>query len=269
MATVSVEDINLYYEQSGTGEPLVLIQGLGLDSSAWLHQIPALSQQYQVIRFDNRGIGRSDAPKSAYSTRMMAKDTIALLDALSIDRATVLGFSLGGCIAQILALQYPKRVQRLILINTAAQFPQITLQVIQIWLKLFQAGVDPETQMRAQLPLLFTDAFFEDQQQVNNLIKDSLQHLYPPTIEGFAGQVAACLEHNTTNQLQQIAAPTLILSAQADQLVAPASSYLLALQIPNAKLQRIEGAGHNFFWEKPSLLNQAVLSFLGDCDREH
>lgn len=263
MPTVCVKEINLYYEQHGAAEPLILIQGLGLDSSAWLHQIPMLSQHYQIICLDNRGIGRTDAPQMDYSTEQMAEDTIALLDSLEIRQAHVLGFSLGGCIAQTLALRYPERIRRLILVNTAAHLPAITRYIIQVWLKMLQAGVAPEIRMRTQLPWLFTDTFFQNEQQIDQLINASLQYPYVQTVEGYMGQVAACVKHDTSNHLEQIMAPTLVLAGQADRLIPVASSQGLAAAIPGALLHLVENGGHNFFWESPELFNQAVLDFLG------
>ena len=114
MPTVRVGDINMYYEIHGKGEPLLLIMGLGSDLTSWIFQIPEFSKKYRVIAFDNRGVGRSDAPDVPYSTAMMADDTTGLLDALGIERAHILGLSMGGFIAQELALKYPQRVKSLI-----------------------------------------------------------------------------------------------------------------------------------------------------------
>ena len=264
MSTIKVHDINLYYEIYGEGEPLVLIQGLGLDSSAWLNQTPAFSQKYQVILFDNRGIGRTDAPESSYSTESMVNDTVTLLNALAIDNAHVLGFSMGGFIAQRLAHKYPERVKSLILVGTAAKLSPIATHIIQLWLRMLEEEVNPETRMRAQLPWLFTENFFENSEQVEALIQLSLAYPYLPTIHGFAGQVAACIEHNSLNHLNQIVSPTLVLVGQEDILIPVKLSQELARGLPNAELLILEGGGHNFFYEIPEQFNRAVLNFLGN-----
>ncbi len=262
MPTIHLRGINLYYEIQGTGNPILLLQGLGLDSAAWVYQIPALSQQHQLILPDHRGVGRTDQPAASYTTEEMAEDAIALLDALEIDQADVLGFSMGGLIAQILALHHPERVNRLLLVNTAAYLPPVTQHILQNWLQMMQDKVRPATRMRSQLPWLFTDRFFGDPQQVDQLIQDSLQYPYPQTTAGFAGQLAACLTHDTRNQLQQISAPTLVLAAAADRLIPTAQAHKLATDIPNAQLQWVAQAGHNFLWETPAAFNQAVLAFI-------
>jgi pimeloyl-ACP methyl ester carboxylesterase len=262
MSTIKVHDINLYYEIYGEGEPLVLIQGLGLDSSAWLNQTPAFSQKYQVIIFDNRGIGRTDAPKSSYSTEILVDDTVALLNALALDNAHVLGFSMGGFIAQKLAHKYPEKIKSLILAGTAAKLSPRATKIIQVWLRMLKEQVNPETRMRAQLPWLFTEKFFENSEQVEALIQLSLAYPYLPTIHGFAGQVAACVEHNSLNYLNQIVSPALVLAGQEDMLIPVKLSQELARGLPNAELLILEGGGHNFFYEIPEQFNRAVLNFL-------
>ncbi|MCK4963645.1 MAG: alpha/beta fold hydrolase, partial [Dehalococcoidia bacterium] len=145
MPTTKVGDINMYYEVHGEGEPLLLIMGLGSDLTSWIFQIPEFSKKYQVIAFDNRGVGRTDAPDVPYSTAMMADDTTGLLDALGIEKAHVLGLSMGGFIAQELAVKYPQRVKSLVLAATAAGPYSWATHVLGIRIRLAQEGVKQET----------------------------------------------------------------------------------------------------------------------------
>lgn len=262
MPVVKLREINLYYEIHGTGKPLLLIHGLGLDSGAWIGQVLALSSTYQVITFDNRGAGRTDAPEVPYSTEMMAEDTIALLDVLGVDRIHVLGFSMGGLIAQILAIKYPDRVQSLVLASTAAKLPAISKQVIQGWAQLLKEKIRPGMRVKVQLPWLFTNDFLQSDAIVDELINLSLRYPYQPTVSGFTGQVAACVAHNMLDQLSQIAVPTLVLAGQEDILIPVKASQEMVLNLPNATLQIIDHASHNFFWEMPDRFNQAVLHFV-------
>lgn len=262
MPVVKVREINLYYEIHGTGEPLLLIHGLGLDSGAWIGQVLALSSTYQVITFDNRGCGRTDAPGFPYSTEIMAEDTIALLDALEIDRCHVLGFSMGGLIAQVLTIKYPERVQSLILASTAAKLPAISRQVIQAWAQLLKEKIRPGMRVKVQLPWLFTNQFLQSDAIVDELINLSLRYPYQPTVSGFTGQVAACVTHDSLEQLSQIVLPTLILAGQEDILIPVKASQEMMLNLPNATLQIIDHASHNFFWEMPDQFNRAVLDFV-------
>ncbi|MEE8470206.1 MAG: alpha/beta hydrolase [Dehalococcoidia bacterium] len=123
MPTARIGDINVYYETYGEGQPLLLIAGLGADLTGWILQIPEFSRKYRVIVFDSRGSGRTDAPDMPYSIEMLADDTAGLLDALGVEKAHILGLSMGGCIAQELALKYPQRVKGLILAATLARLP--------------------------------------------------------------------------------------------------------------------------------------------------
>src|SRR5574341_2228297 len=123
MARTHVNGIDMYYEVHGSGEPLVLIMGLGANTTAWYRQIPVFSREYQVIVFDNRGAGRSDKPNEPYSMGQMADDAHGLMDALGVESAHVFGMSLGGMIAQELVLRYPERVRNLVLGGTMSGGP--------------------------------------------------------------------------------------------------------------------------------------------------
>ncbi|TET86915.1 MAG: alpha/beta fold hydrolase, partial [Desulfobacteraceae bacterium] len=115
MPKIKVQDIDLYYEIHGEGYPMVLIRGLGSNADHWYTQTPVFSSRYRVVSFDNRGIGRSDKPNEPYTISMMADDTVGLMDALGILRAHILSLSMGGMIAQEIALKYPEKVESLVL----------------------------------------------------------------------------------------------------------------------------------------------------------
>ncbi len=150
MSAIRIGDISMYYEVHGDGEPLLLINGLGLDSSFWMPQVSVFSQKHRVIVFDNRGVGQTDAPKVSYTTDMMADDTIMLLDHLSIARTNILGFSMGGLIAQKIAIKYPKRVKSMILASTAAELSPKAKQIISVWRRMLKEKINPETYLRQQ-----------------------------------------------------------------------------------------------------------------------
>src|SRR5690349_18217962 len=118
MPKTTSNGIELYYEIYGEGKPLVLISGLGYSLWQWHRVVPLLAEHFQVITFDNRGVGQSEKPAGPYSAQILAADTVGLLDALQIERAIILGHSMGGFIAQALALDFPGRVEKLILCST-------------------------------------------------------------------------------------------------------------------------------------------------------
>ena len=136
MPKVKVNGIELNYVESGSGDPLLLIMGFGGDHLAWVFQVPAFSGKYRVISFDNRGAGQSSVPDAPYSTRMMADDAVGLLDALGVERAHVLGVSMGGMIAQEVALNHPRRVRSLQLHCTYARPDRYMLELMDVWRSL-------------------------------------------------------------------------------------------------------------------------------------
>jgi pimeloyl-ACP methyl ester carboxylesterase len=252
----------MYYEVHGDGEPLVLIHGLSLDSSWWINQLPVFSQTYQVIVFDNRGVGQTESPDSPYSTEMMADDTVALLKSLNITTAHILGVSMGGMIAQQIALKYPEIVKSLILATTAAKFPARAKHLTRLWLKMVEQQVSPETRLREVCLWVFTNKFFEDEEQVTTAVNLGLNQPHPQPERGFAGQVAALLQHDTQDRLSQITVPTLVLVGKEEILIPVSFSAELAANIPNAELVVSERGGHNYWAETPELFNQAVMQFL-------
>jgi 3-oxoadipate enol-lactonase len=264
MPSVKLGNINMYYEVHGDGESLVLIQGLSLDSSAWVNQISAFSQKYRVIVFDNRGVGQSDSPTIPYSTEMMADDTVELLKLLNIKNAHILGFSMGGMIAQQIALKYPELVKSLILITTGAKFPARAKYLTKLWLKMLEEQVSTETRLQEICLWVFTDEFFEDEARVTAAVNLGLNNPHPQLNHGFAGQVAALLQHDTQDKINQISAPTLVLIGKDEIFIPVDFSEELATHIPNAKLVVLEQGSHNHWLEFPEPFNQAVMQFLAE-----
>jgi 3-oxoadipate enol-lactonase len=274
MSTAKVDAIELYYEDHGSGDALLLIMGLAADSMAWLFQVPELSKHYRTITFDNRGVGRSSKPPGPYTISQMADDTAGLLDVLGISRAHVVGVSMGGMIAQELALRHPQRVRGLVL---ACTYPepdadierQRQFSVEQLGGKVTAGGdiqvdlkaLDPMAFFQQLLPLAFNQAFIENElPKLMPLFAGALQYGF--SMEAILGQVAAVMTHKATDRLHQIKSPTLVMTGDADRLVPPANSELLAKHIPGARLVKIAGGSHGFNFETPEVFNREVLNFL-------
>jgi 3-oxoadipate enol-lactonase len=262
MPRTRIGNIEIYYEVYGSGEPLVLIHGLSMDSSTWLNQVPVLSQKYQVIVFDNRGVGQTDAPSEAYSTDMMADDTVALLKFLNIENAHILGFSMGGMIAQTITLKYPELVRSLLLTSTAARFPARAKHLVQVWLRMLNENVSLESRIREGFLWVYTNKFFEHDETVTASVNSALNSPYPLSTQGFAGQVAALMQHDTRSRLSQISVPTLVLIGGDEILIPVEFSEELTASIPKAELVILEHGGHNCWMEFPEPFNQAVMKFL-------
>ena len=274
MSIAKVGSVELYYEEHGTGDPLLLIMGLAADSQAWMFQIPDFAKQYRVIAFDNRGVGRSSKPAGPYTIHEMADDTLGLLDALKIDKAHVVGVSMGGMIAQELVLRNPERVRALVLACTYPE-PDADIERTRTFtVEQFGGSVDasggihvdlkalnPMMFLQQLLPNVFNQSFIEKElPKLMQIFSGALQYGF--SMEAILGQVGAVMTHKATDRLHAIKSPTLVITGDADRLVPPASSDILAREIPNARLVKIPGGSHGFNFETPQLFNDAVLDFL-------
>ncbi len=262
MPKVKVNGIQLYHEVHGQGEPLVLIMGLGASTLGWNMQIPTLSREFQVIAFDNRGSGRSDKPATPYTIRLFADDTADLMDALGIASTHVYGQSMGGLIAQELALSYPERVRTLVLGSTTCGGQQ-AVPALPEHLTLMAAlnTLSVEEAAEKGLPLMYSEEFIARKRQ--ELIARALAEaeLRPP-LDAFVRQVQATVRHEAYDRLPQICCPTLIISGADDKVVPAENSRILAERIPNAELVVLPKAGHGYLVECAEESNAIVLDFL-------
>jgi 3-oxoadipate enol-lactonase len=279
MSIAKVGELELYYEEHGNGDPLLLIMGLAADSTGWIFQIPDLSRHYRTIAFDNRGVGRSAKPAGPYSIHEMADDAAGLLDCLGIQRTHVVGISMGGMIAQELALRHPERVRGLVL---ACTYPEPDADVeshLHFSMRKFGGHVTTDGEMEIDveainpmeflqhmLPTVFNPEFI--QRELPKLIQvfsGALQYGF--SMEAVLGQVAAVMGHRATDRLHRITAPTLVMTGDADLLIPPGNSDILARHIPGAKLVKVPGGSHGFNFETPEVFNRAVLEFLATANR--
>ena len=274
MSTIKIGSVELYYEEHGSGDPLLLIMGLAADSQAWMFQLPDFARRYRTISFDNRGVGRSSKPPGPYSIHEMADEAAGLLDALSIPRAHVVGVSMGGMIAQELVLRHPEKVRGLVL---ACTYPEPDAEVErqrEFSLNQFGGSVDASGVMKIDvsainplmflqqlLPNVFNQEFIDRElPKLMQIFSGALQWGF--SMEAILGQVGAVMSHNATDRLHRIKSPTLVITGDADRLVPPAGSDILAREIPGAKLVKVPGGSHGFNFETPEIFNREVLTFL-------
>jgi len=262
MPKVTVNGIRMFYEETGGGEPLILIMGFGGDHLAWAFQVRALAEHYRVVTFDNRGAGQSDAPEPPYTIRTMADDTAGLIAALGIERAHVVGVSMGGMIAQELALAYPGRVRSLHLGCTTAR-PDTHMKALLAAWRDMRAALTPDALVRALMLWLFSYRTYDERPEfVEAVIQTALANPFPQSLMGFLGQAAAIEHHDTLARLPGIHCPTLVSVAEDDILVPPRFSRELVARIPGAALRAVVGAGHVYFWEQADAFNALCLDFL-------
>jgi pimeloyl-ACP methyl ester carboxylesterase len=265
MPKAAVNGINIYYEVQGKGVPLVMIQGFAGNHQAWFFQTPVFRKYYKVIIFDNRGIGKSGRSGEAYTIRTMADDVIGLLDSLHIDKAHILGLSLGGIVAQEIAISYPERVIKLILGSTFAgrEIDDAHPEMKEV-LGIQEGSADVDTgsiDFRKLMNFMVSSAFNKRlfRMVLVTLSKYSLRSVNP---EGYLSQLQSVTDYDTLDRLQMIKAPTLVLTGTGDRIVSPGMSDLIASKIANARLVKVKGGSHAFFMEMRSRFNKEVLDFL-------
>ena len=249
--------MNIKWESTGEGPPLLLIQGLGYGRWGWEPILPGLATRHQVVAFDNRGIGESDKPPGPYTAAQMAGDALQVLDEAGIDRAHVLGASLGGMIAQELVVAAPERVERLILCCTTPGGPA-TVPMPEATARLFAEA--PSLAPEVALRRFVENALGADPspQLVDELFARRAAN--PPDPAGWQAQAAAGLGFQGVEA--EIAAPTLILGGTADNVVDHRNADVLAARIPGAQVELLAGAGHLFFWERPDESVRIINEFL-------
>jgi 3-oxoadipate enol-lactonase len=258
MPIVRSGDADIAYETAGHGDPLLMIMGFLADSRMWVLQTPVFAEHFKCITFDNRGVGMSSSPPGPYTTEQMAADAIAVLDDAGIDRAHVLGISMGGAIAQHVALKAPERIRSLTLAATWCH-PNLWLErIAEIGEQLSALG--PEHAGRAALLWLFTPRLIIHEPDVVNAIEQMMLAFEPPP-DTFVKQIHGVLTHDTRAQLAQIEAPTLVLGARRDVMVPPELAEIVAASIPGSRFELLDG-GHAFSAENAAEFNRVILDFL-------
>ena len=253
------QGVRIAYDVHGDGEPLVLIMGLGYGRWGWEPVVEPLAAHYQVITFDNRGYGDSDAPPGPYTAAQLAGDTLAVLDAVEVDRAHVVGASLGGAVAQELALRHGGRIEKLVLMATmsgASNMHPIPAPTLALMAEA--PTLDPAVAIRR-----FVENALEpepDPQLVDRIV--AIRVAKPPDPAGWAAQAAIWATFDAWEELPRIGAPTLVVQGEGDVVVDPRNAALLAERIPGAELRMVPG-GHLFFWNRPDALVSPLREFLG------
>ncbi|MDM8001155.1 MAG: alpha/beta hydrolase [Dehalococcoidia bacterium] len=267
MPQASVNGVVLFYKTYGKGEAIVMIPGLGAGHTSWFRQIPVFKKRFRVVTFDPRGIGRSERLQKGYAFRVLADDVIGLMDHLSIQKAHVLGQSLGGLVAQEVAIDYPERVLKLMLVSSAIAGGDVNPTNPELMEALGYDGgatqvnfckLDTRKTMHAVIGMSFDRLLYRKAMQFLSrfFVKEEM-------FDGLSDQLKAIAGHNTIDRVHQIKAQTLVITGAKDRIVSPDGSRALAARIPNAKLVMVEGGSHGFNVEMAARFNREVLGFLG------
>ena len=263
MSFAKINNIECYYEIHGEGRPLVLIAGLASDSESWRLVLGPLKKRFKVIIFDNRGVGRTKDPGGPLNISDMAKDTVALMDHLGIENAHILGHSMGGFIAQDIAITYPERVNKVILACTApALSDKVQILLGDILFKIYTRDDKYEDFIKDFIKWLFTPAFLHDKKKTSQFIKYVLTYPYRQNHENFKRQFEACGKYRSVDRLKRFKSETLLISAGKDMVISEAETNLLNSKIPDSKIKHIPKSAHSVQTEFPKQFAKDVIEFL-------
>lgn len=259
MPYVTNRGARIYWEEQGSGPPVLLIMGLSFTLEMWFRVVPHLVNSYRVLLFDNRGIGKSDVPAGPYTIPVLASDAVAVLEAAGVAAAHVIGASMGGMIAQELALRYPERVRSLLLGCTSysglfAKWPNFRKGPSNLgWFRA--SRLQRERDMRTLLYAADT---------LNELIEEDIGVRLGCkwTYKGVLSQLAGILLWSSYRRLPSIKVPTLVVHGAEDHLIPPQNGKVVASRIPGARFELLPNAGHVFVTDQPEATIRYILDFL-------
>lgn len=260
MPLAELGDFRVYYEEHGDGDPVLLLNGLGADHTAWALQTEALADRYRVIVLDNPGVGQTVGPRGPYTTAQFADLAAALVDGLGCGASHVVGASMGGAIAQQLALRRPELVRSLALHCTWGRADRHLSAIIRTW-KVAARALPYVDLCRQVWPYVFTVWWYNDRpEQLVELERAAAKS--PQPAEAFCDQAEACLTHDVLDRLGEIAAPTLLTVGDRDILTPAHHTYAIKDEMPDARVRVWQKMGHAPFWETPEEFNTVTLNWI-------
>jgi pimeloyl-ACP methyl ester carboxylesterase len=266
MPQVQCNGVALHYADTGTGDPLIFLNGLAGDHLYWMGQVRAFSGRgsrvFRCLALDNRDAGQSSYATGPYTVPDLAADVAGLLEALDLPAAHVVGLSLGGMIAQELAVRYPQHVRSLCLMGTLARTDAWFSGMLDAFSLIRRQVADSCAFFEAVLPWLVSHRFFEQPERVEWLRALLRQNPYPQRIDGFFRQFEAIRQHDTLDRLPAIQCPVLVAVGEDDMIAPPRYSRQIAERLPHARLEVLAGVGHAPPIEAPRVFNQLLGEFL-------
>jgi pimeloyl-ACP methyl ester carboxylesterase len=256
----SADGARIHYEVQGTGEPVVLLPGLGMALATWSEVGGKLAGENRVISIDPRGSGDSDKPDQPYTGELVAGDVAAVLDDVGVERAHVVGQSMGGMIAQQLALHHPERVASLVLLSTFAAPDEWGNRVLEVRRTAIER-LGLAEQFRMSLLFVFSPRSFREMREwIAGLERRLAEH--PPDQRAYLRQLDFCNRHDARERLGVLTVPALVISGEQDVLTSAIQGRELAELIPGAEYREYAGASHGLLWERGDELAQVIGAFV-------
>ncbi|MFX1240732.1 MAG: alpha/beta fold hydrolase [Promethearchaeota archaeon] len=268
-----INGIKICYEILGSNQPVLLVHGFGSKKESWIAQFKPLSEHFKVIRFDNRGAGKSDRPKGDYSMELFADDIAALLDYLKIEKIHIVGWSLGGMIVQNFVLKYPHRVIKIVLINTNYGTPDESGPIAYKNMRLADLKATKEDPEKAFWQSRRTSFYIKFRKQMEaepskkwyglwsaeDLMKERL--IDPPTVKDIEFQAQALNTHNTFERLSEIKNKTLLITSTHDRVTPQSVMEEMHERIPNSTLKVMDKSGHDSPLSRAPEINRMIIDF--------
>lgn len=267
MPTATVGDLEVVYDVQGSGEPVLMINGIGADRSGWALQVPAISREFTVITFDNRDVGETGPGRDPafYPIRQFADDAAGLLDALGIESAHIVGASMGGCIAQEFAISHPGRTRSTTIICSWPQVDPWLAELWEQWEQIFRA-LGPVEWNRTTWLWVFTHRAYRQPGFLEGLLQSAEAYPHKQTLEMYLRQSHAAKTFDALDRLGGITAPAHVICGEEDIFTPRRYSEAIAAAIPNAKLSVMPSVGHGMFWEATDDFNELVLGFIRETE---
>lgn len=260
MPILNIKGMELFYELHGTGKPLVLIAGYTGDHNFWNFMLDELVHKFQVLIFDNRAIGQTKDNNTPFTLEVMAEDTMALVEQLGLDNPVILGQSMGGAIAQIIAKNYATQIDKLIILNSAAKFSIRSAKVLASLLNCRKENMPFDLFMDSALPWFFSSDFLANSESIQAFKQALINNPYPQSVGDQERQFNALLPFDSREWIGTIMVPTMVISGIEDIIAPLEDGMALAKGIPNAQFMTIPGA-HTSPIEQPLQLNQLIDQF--------
>ncbi len=264
MGIIKINNTDIYIKEYGSGQPLIMISGLGTDSTGWLPVIVGLSKHFRVITFDNRGVGQSSHDNSNITIKDMADDCMALISQLKLSDTVVLGHSMGGMIAMDMAVRYPDIVSKLILEATSPVVSIRNVCLFNDWIKFLEVGMDRKLWFRNLFYWIFHPDFFKDETLLDQAVNMALNYRFPQSNDSFKNQVDAIFGFDYEKRLSDIEAETLIIHGENDYLFPQTETNSLFNQIRNGTQVIIPGTAHSVHMDNPEEFIYKVVGFAKD-----